>query len=229
MRVTLLVAVLVSAAGPAAAQGYQAYEDYQNNAEGFRIEIPGKPVMTTTTFMSEHGYALPARVYTVDRGPERYSITIVDYRPIEAMGKQRANDCVEKTQICQGNPNTGPGFWLHDVRGALVYASHMFMKRNAKLTDYVWAQHDRVEGHELQLTNPDESRTYAYVVMHDMKLYISEATVPKGAPPATRFQTSMSFVDQDGNPIRYDGYYSNTYHGLGVYPPPRRVTAAPAR
>lgn len=223
---TFVLAVMLLVAGAAAGQGY---EEYQNNADGFKVDIPGTPVITKTTFRSEHGYALPANVYTSTRGRAQYTITVVDFRPIEALGKQRANECVEKTQICQGNTNTGPGFWLHDVRGALVYASHMFMKRNAKLTDYVWAQHDRIEGHELQLTNPDESRTYAYIAMHEMKLYITEATVPKGEAPATRFQTSMSFVDKDGKPVRYDGYYSNTYHGLGVYPPPRRVTPAPAQ
>ena len=34
--------------------------------------------------------------------------------------------------------------------------------------------------------------------MHEMKLYIAEETVPKGYPPATPFQTSMSWVDKDG-------------------------------
>jgi hypothetical protein len=224
---TLVLAVILSVSGAAAAQ---EFEEYQNNADGFKITIPGKPVMTTTTFMSEHGYSLPTHVYTLNRGREHYSITVVDYRPIEEMGKQRARDCKERTQICMGNANTGPGFWLHDVRGMLVYGSHMFMKREgAKLTDYVWAQHDRIEGHELQLTNTDGSRTYAYIAGHDMRLYITEATVPKGSPPATIFQTSMTFVDKDGNPLRYGGYYSNTYHGLGVYPPPPRgpVTADP--
>jgi hypothetical protein len=225
---TLVLAVILSTSGAAAGQGF---EEYQNNADGFKITIPGKPTISNATWTSEHGYPLPAHVYTVDRGREHYSITVVDYRGIEKLGKDRADHgCPIRTQICMGNANTGPGFWMHDVRGAYVYASRKFMERDAKLTDYVWAQHDRIEGQELQLTNnADQSRTYAYVAMHDMRLYVTEATVPKGSPPATIFQTSMTFVDKDGNPMRYNGYYNNTYHGMGVYPPPPRgaVTADP--
>lgn len=224
--ITLVLAVILSVSGAAAAQ---EFDEYQNNADGFKITIPGKPIVSNGTWMSEHGYALPSHVYTVDRGREHYSITVADYRPIEQMGKDRADHgCPIRTQICMGNPNTGPGFWMHDVRGALVYASHKFMERDAKLTDYVWAQHDRIEGNELQLTNnADQSRTYVYVVMHEMKLYVTEATVPKNSPPATIFQTSMSIVDNDGKPMQYTGYYSNTYHGMRVYPPPPRGTANP--
>ena len=51
----------------------------------------------------------------------------------------------------------------------------------------------------------------------------------KPTSPGRRFQTSMTFVDKDGNPMRYNGYYNNTYYGLGVYAPPPRgpVTADP--
>ena len=78
-----------------------------------------------------------------------------------------------------------------------------------------------VEGDELQLTNTvDGSRTYAYVAMHEMKLYIAEATVPKGYPPATLFQRSMSWVDKDGKGIRYETMYNHEFHGLRQYPVP---------
>jgi hypothetical protein len=226
MRTTILAnAVLLLGAGAAAGQGYNLY---QHNADGFQIAVPGTPIRTATTFMSEKGYRLPAHVHTVERGGERYSITVVDYRPIEEMGKQRVQNCVVKTELaCEGNANTGPGFWRHDVRGALIYASYMFMKRNATLTDFVWANHDRIEGHELQLTNPDGSRIYVYITMHEMKLYIAEATIPKGAAPATQFQTSMQLVDKDGELIRYENYYNNTYHAMGLHPRPKRATGAP--
>jgi hypothetical protein len=87
-----------------------------------------------------------------------------------------------------------------------------------------------VEGNFLQLTNPDESRTFAYVAMHENKLYILEGTVPKGYPEPGLFQQSMGFVDANGNGLRYQGViYSNAYHGMGVYPkPPSGVGFAPA-
>jgi hypothetical protein len=81
-----------------------------------------------------------------------------------------------------------------------------------------------VEGHLIQLTNnSDQSRTFAYVAMHENKLYILEGTVPKGYPEPGLFQQSLGWVDKDGNGIRYQSIYSNAYHGMGVYPPPPRA------
>ena len=86
--------------------------------------------------------------------------------------------------------------WTHDVREAVLFASLRLLQRdNMKVSDLTWSQHDLVEGHELQLTNTvTGARTYAYIALHEMKLFIVEATVPKGAPPATLFQTSMGWV-----------------------------------
>ena len=78
-----------------------------------------------------------------------------------------------------------------------------------------------VEGNFVQLTNKDESRTFAWVTMHENKLYILEGTVPGGYPEPGLFQQSWSFVDQNGNTIRYQNIiYSNVYHGMGSYPKP---------
>jgi hypothetical protein len=77
-----------------------------------------------------------------------------------------------------------------------------------------------VEGHLLHLTNADQSRTFAWIGMHAHKLYILEGTVPAGYPEPGLFQQSMGWVDKDGNGIRYQTIYSNSYHGMGVYPVP---------
>jgi hypothetical protein len=74
----------------------------------------------------------------------------------------------------------------------------------------------------VQLTNPDGSRTFAGIHMHDNRLYIQEGTVPKGYPEPGLFQQSMGFVDKDGNGVRYQTIYSNAYHGMGEFPVPSR-------
>src|SRR5207249_11172418 len=66
-----------------------------------------------------------------------------------------------------------------------------------------------VTGHELQLTNPVQSRTYACINLHVIQLYIFDATVAKGMPPPLIFQQSPEFLDADGNSIRYRTYYFN--------------------
>src|SRR5258708_26492465 len=95
------------------------------------------------------------------------------------------------------------------------------LQRDAKLTSLVWEWQDMVEGHFIQLiNNADQSRTFAYIAMHENKLYIAEGTVPKGYPEPGLFQQSVGWVDKDGNGLRYQVIYSNAYHGMGVYPKP---------
>jgi hypothetical protein len=109
-----------------------------------------------------------------------------------------------------------------DERGAIVYATFKLLQRDARVDFLSWEWMDMVEGHVVQLTNnADKSRTFAWIGMHDRKLYIIEGTVPAGAPEPGLFQQSIGFVDKDGNGIRYQNIiYSNSYHGLGVYPTP---------
>ena len=81
----------------------------------------------------------------------------------------------------------------------------------------------RVSGVMLQLTsNVDEARTYAYIVMHEMKLYIAEATVPKGAPEPLLFVAGFGLLDRDGNEVAYATLYSHEIHGLREAPVPVR-------
>ena len=220
MRTTAIVlAALLSTSVLAAAQ---EADEYVNTKDGFKIYFPAQPAVKDITWISQQDFKLPGRVYSVDKGKEHYSVTVVDYGGIEQMGIERVKTCPAGAPLCKGTALSGPGLWKHDVREAQEYATFKLIQRdNVKVSDLTWSQHDMVEGDELQLTNTvDGSRTYAYVAMHEMKLYIAEATVPKGYPPATLFQTSMSWVDKDGKGIRYETMYNNEFHGLRQYPVP---------
>ena len=146
-------------------------------------------------------YTLPARVYSAERGREHYSLTVVDYSGLEQQGIARAKTCPPGNEQCRENAAAviGPGYWKQDERGALVYATFKLLQRDAKVTSYTYDWQDLVEGHFLQLTNnADQSRTFAYVAMHEHKLYIVEGTVPKGYPQPGLFQQSLGWVDKDG-------------------------------
>ena len=57
--------------------------------------------------------------------------------------------------------------------------------------------------------------------MHDRKLYILEAAAPEEHPEPGLFTQSLGWLDKDGKRIRYtETVYSNSYHGLSVYPRP---------
>ena len=91
------------------------------------------------------------------------------------------------------------------------------MKGDAKVTSFVWAAMDMVEGRQMQLTNTDKSRTFVGIFMHQNKLYISQGTVPRGYPEPALFQQSLGWLDENGIGLRYTSYYNNSY------PPPSRV------
>jgi hypothetical protein len=220
-RAVFVLAVALLASSPAIAQDW---EEYTNIPDGFKVNFPGQPKVTDTTWTSQLNFVLPARVYSAERGPERYSVTVVDYRPIEQLGVERAKACPPGNANCRGNagPVLGAGYARHDERGALVYATFKFVQRDAKVDYLSWEWMDLIEGHSLQLTNnADKSRTFAWIGMHEQRLYIVEGTVPAGRPEPGLFQQSIGFVDKNGTPIRYQNMvYSNSYHGMGVYPTP---------
>jgi hypothetical protein len=222
---TVALAFIILVSGLATAQ--EEWADYVTIKDGFKVMFPGQPKVTDTTWTSQQNFILPARVYTVDRGREHYSVTVADYGGIEQMGIDKVKGCPVGAPLCRGTDISGPGLWKHDVREALEFATFKLLQRDAKLTDLTWSQHDLVEGNDIQLVNnADQSRTYAVVAMHEMKLYIVEATVPKGYPPATMFQTSLGWVDKNGKPIRYQTVYSNEFHGMRQYPVPPVVGQA---
>ena len=99
----------------------------------------------------------------------------------------------------------------------LDYAAWNFLQRDAGVTHYAYYNSDRIEGRRIQLTNPDQSRTFAAIHMHENRLYILEETMPLAGPPPGLFQQSLGFVDEEGIRVRYETIYSN------MYPPPPRV------
>jgi hypothetical protein len=161
-------------------------------------------------------------VYSVERGRERYAMTVADYTGVEQLGAERVKTCAAGSETCLGTPGlSGVGYWKHDVRGAPLYATSVLIKRDMKLTEMYWNQQDLVSGIVLQLTsNADESRTYAYIAMYEMKLYIAEATVPKGMPEPALFVQAVGWLDKDGNRIRYRTMYSHEIHGIREAPVP---------
>lgn len=213
--------VLLWLAGAAMASA-QEWDEYVSTQDGFKLNFPGTPAITEGTWTSQMNYTLPMRVYRADRGRERYSVTVVDYSSIQQQGIERGKTCPPGNANCRANapPALGAGYALHDERGAIVYATFTLLQREAKLNYLAWDWQDLVEGHIVQLTNPDQSRTFAWIGMHAHKLYILEGTVPAGSPEPGLFQQSMGWVDKNGNGIRYQTIYSNSYHGMGLYPVP---------
>jgi hypothetical protein len=218
MRLKILIstACVLSVSGSLFAQ---EWVEFASREDRFTCNFPTQPKITETTYRSQHEADLPARVYSATQGQSRYSVTVVDFNQAQRILTEKAKSCPAGAEPCLGGPGD-EGHWKSDIRGAIDFASWQLMKRDAKLTLFVWGVVDQVEGHQLQLTNADKSRTFAGIYMHQNKLYIIEGTVPPGYPEPGLFQQSLGWLDENGVGLRYQSTYNNNY------PPPPRVNRA---
>jgi hypothetical protein len=208
----LALALVIFTAGTASAQNW---DQYTFKEDGFKVDFPAAPKVTTTTFKSEYGADLPAKVYTVDQGREHYKVTVADYTQAPRILDENAAKTCPKDYADErscGLSNAGRGYWKEDLAGAALWGTYSFLQRDAKLTHLAFAWQDLVQGNEIQMiNNADKSRMFAFVAMHKDKLYLFEATVPGNAPPPGLFQQSVGWVDKDGNGVRYQSIYSDVY------------------
>jgi hypothetical protein len=185
----------------------QEWIEFVSPEDHFTITFPGQPKVTETTWMSQFSAILPARIFSGTEGSGRYSVTVVDYNPIERLLSERSRTLPALDQAIHVY---GLGYWKTDVRSAVVYAASKFLERDGKITRLESNFADLVAGMLVQLTNNvDQSRTFASIYMHENRLVITEATVPKGYPPPTIFQQSLGWLDAEGKKIRYPFIYHN--------------------
>jgi hypothetical protein len=203
----------------------QDWVEFGSVEDGFRIAFPAQPEVGVVPYTSQYGYALPAKVYSVTKGPQRFSVTVVDFRGIQQLAIAKV--CPKGPETCRRGgltPIIGEGEWRNDIRGAMLYALNSYLARGSTITNITGDWQDLVEGMMVQLTNADRSRTYASISMHDNRLYVVDGTAPVvGYPPSIAFQQNFAVIDGQGRPIRYQRMYSNRFHGLAEYPVPPRV------
>jgi len=225
MRKMCIVAALALLGAPGVVFG-QEWIEYASREDRFTANFPGTPVITATTWKSEYGADLTGRVYTAQNAAGKYTMTVIDYAPVEQMLTARSKACPPGAETCRGVAATGLGYWKNDVRGAVVYGVWKLMERpGVTATHLMWNFMDLVAGQQVQLTNPDKSRTFASVYFHDNKLVIMEGTVPDGMPEPGLFQQSLGWLDAEGRGIRYQLVY---YSDPDLPKPPIQGRPAPA-
>ena len=179
----------------------QEWTEFSSPEDRFTVTFPGQPTVTETTWTSQFSAILPARIYSGTAGSGRYSVTVVDYNPIERLLSERSRTLPALDLAIHAY---GLGYWKTDVRSAVLYAASKFLERDAKVTSLVANFSDLVVGLLLQLANnADQSRTFASIYMHANRLVMTEATVPKGYPAPLIFQESLGWLDENGTKIRY--------------------------
>ena len=158
----------------------QEWTEFVSREDRFTITFPGQPTVTETTWTSQFSAILPARVYSGTQGSGRYSVTVVDYNPIERLLTERSRTLPALDLAVHVY---GLGYWKTDVRSAVVYAASKYLERDAKITSLMSNFSDLVAGLLVELTNnADQSRTYASIYMHENRLLLPRRPCPRVIP-----------------------------------------------
>jgi hypothetical protein len=169
--------LLLFVSAPAFAQDFsQEWIEFVDRKEHFEINFPGQPTVKDIEYKAESGDMVPAKVYTAKDGPAVYTLTVVNFKDAE-----------------QG-----------DYRGSTAWAAWQFRKRGGEVTLDAYQQTDRIAGMQLQITNPDKTRSYIGIFPHMRRLYIMEATAPPDYPPPSDFPQTISILDDQGRRVRYE-------------------------
>jgi len=176
------------------AAGAQDWVEFVHLTDRFAIMFPGEPSTEATTHISANDVVYPARIYSVRNGATLYSVTVVDYTDAERRHRERP----DKTDA-----SSNERFWVMDIRASVAHAAKIFRTRGGEVSYDGWVDIDKVEGQQLQITNPDGSRSFIGIHLNASRLYIIEGTVPKGAPAPELFRSSMQFLNESGEQIRY--------------------------
>ncbi len=181
----IVAALFLLAPIPAFAQDWMNYFDYEQR---FSVNLPGEPTIEDTTIVSQRGDTYPARIYRVDAGESSYLVKVVDYtEPPAGLAE-------------------GPA--VVDVRSAVAWEAWHYRKdawdTGGEVTYDAYAEVDEIEGHQLQITNADTSRTFLAIHLFARRLYLLEATVPEGAPPPMLFQASLQMLNENGERVRFE-------------------------
>jgi hypothetical protein len=197
----------------------QDWNEFSSREDRFTIVFPGRPEISETTWVSQYSAILPARIYSGRQGSGRYTVTVVDYNPIERLLSERSRTLPALDLAVH---EYGPGYWKTDVRGAAVFAAAKYLQRDGKVEHLLSNFADLVAGVQLQfVSNADQSRNYVSIYMHANRLVIAEAIVPKGYPPPLIFQQSLGWLDENGQRIRYR-YMNYNEPNPPPLPPPGR-------
>lgn len=160
----------------------------------FRINFPHEPTISEVPYLSEYGGSFPSTIYETRDGASYYNVTVIDFSDAKEIYAEMAEVV---------NVPGAHNFWLYTQMGAISYTARQFRLRGGEVTYDAWHTIDFHEGHQISITNEDDTRTYASIYRHADRLFVLEAGIPAGAPSPTIFQESLHILDEEGERVRY--------------------------
>jgi hypothetical protein len=152
----------------------QAWVSFVSMEDRFAQWFPAEPVVEDVEWVDEDGAMRPAHKYSAERNGSIYTLYVVDYS--------------------DANFTT--------MRGSLAHTATKY-RQLGEVTYDAYAQLDRIEGHQLQITLEDGRRIFFAEFLEDNLLYVLDANIPPRAAPPLQFQQSMQILDAQGIRVRY--------------------------
>lgn len=141
----------------------------------FAIMFPGEPAVTDMTYTTKAGAQFPARQFSVVQGPNKYSVTVVDFSAGPAVDDEIVDNAADEL-----------------IRmGELVYQASAEYEPG-------------VGSRQLMVSLSDGNQIQGSVYMWDHRLFITEARGAPGVPSLLRFAQSITLFMADGNEVNND-------------------------
>jgi len=152
----------------------QAWVSFVSLEDRFAQWFPAEPTVENVEWIDEDGAMRPAHKYSAARGNSTYTLYVVDYS--------------------EANFTT--------MRGSMAHTATKY-RQLGDVTYDAYAQLDRIEGHQLQITLEDGRRIFFAEFLEDNLLYVLDANIPARAAPPLQCQQSMQILHAQGIRIRY--------------------------
>lgn len=174
----------------------QRFTQYVSEEDAFRIMAPGEFSIEETEMESEYGIIVPVRTYSHENNDGLFIVTVVDYRDSQRLHDARIEELDGLYVSAYGEV---------DVRASVAFFAKKIRDRAETIEYDAYHYIGKVDGHQLQTTNPDGTRSFAALYLHRSKLYVVEARVNPGSPVGAMFQQTLDFM-YDGRRIFYDAF-----------------------
>ncbi len=189
----------------------QGWVKFVSEDDQFIVNFPREPDVARVDYETESGAIVPSRIYAVEDGDSRYSVTVIDYTVAEEAHVARCRRMEVELDRVSPNQCRGSGH-LRDIDGSIAYEAWKIRSRNnGEITYDAFGRVDGIPGHQIQILHPDESRSFIGLYMLDRRLYVLEGTVPGHYPPPGHFQQSLGMLDEMGRRVRYEGDAEGNY------------------
>ena len=168
---TGLVALSCTAIPVAFAQE-QVFKDmntYASCQDRFAVIFPGNPSMRDVPYAMRSGRSASARQHYLERGADRFSVTVVVLANAPAVDEEIIN-----------------------------HAADILRKKGEVRADYPVGYIAGVRGRQLLIAEPNGRQLRGSVYMHDHRIYVTEASTAVGDFPGLQFDQSITIIDAEG-------------------------------